>query len=187
AGADPLLRLHLPPVRRLLAWRGAPRHADERAGHPRVHPRTHRPGRGRPHAPAGQAPARRPADPARGVPAAATRHRDPAGPQRAAEAQKQPGAQGIATRPVSMPAMEWFDEQDEAYGESVLPSSVTARVSVEAGIAMPWHRYLGVHARGVSLEHYGASADANTLFKEYGFTPEAVIEAARESLAAAGA
>src|SRR5699024_4497699 len=54
-------------------------------------------------------------------------------------------------------------------------------------IAMPWHRYLGVHGRAVSLEHYGASADANTLFKEYGFTPEAVIEAARESLAAAGA
>ena len=107
--------------------------------------------------------------------------------QHAAEAQKQLEAQGIPTRLVSMPSMEWFDEQDEAYRESVLPSSVTARVSVEAGIAMPWHRYLGVHGRAVSLEHYGASADANTLFKEYGFTPEAVIEAARESLAAAGA
>ena len=85
-----------------------------------------------------------------------------------------------------MPSVEWFDEQSEEYKESVLPSSVTARVTVEAGIAMPWHRFLGVHGRAVSLEHYGASADAKTLFREYGFTPEAVVEAAEESLAAAG-
>src|SRR5690625_5882320 len=72
-----------------------------------------------------------------------------------------------------MPSMEWFDEQDEAYRESVLPASVTARVSVEAGIAMPWHRFLGAHGRAVSLEHYGASADAKTLFRDFGFTAEA--------------
>ena len=107
--------------------------------------------------------------------------------QHAAEAQNQLEAQGVPTRLVSMPSMEWFDEQDESYRESVLPSSVTARVSVEAGIAMPWHRFLGVHGRAVSLEHYGASADANTLFAEFGFTAEAVIEAARDSLAAARA
>ena len=107
--------------------------------------------------------------------------------QYAAEAQKQLEAAGTPTRLVSMPSVEWFDEQDEAYRESVLPSSVTARVSVEAGIAMPWHRFLGVHGRAVSLEHYGASADAKTLFREFGFTAEAVVEAAKESLAASGA
>ena len=80
-----------------------------------------------------------------------------------------------------------FDEQDEEYRESVLPAAVTARVSVEAGIAMPWHRFLGTHGRAVSLEHYGASADAKTLFREFGFTAEAVVEAARESLHVAGA
>ena len=107
--------------------------------------------------------------------------------QYAAEAQKRLEAAGTPTRLVSMPSVEWFDEQSEEYKESVLPSSVTARVTVEAGIAMPWHRFLGVHGRAVSLEHYGASADAKTLFREYGFTPEAVVEAAEESLAAAGA
>ena len=94
--------------------------------------------------------------------------------QYAAEAQKQLEAEGTPTRLVSMPSVEWFDEQDEAYRESVLPAGVTARVSVEAGIAMPWHRFLGTHGRAVSLEHYGASADAKTLFREFGFTAEAL-------------
>ena len=107
--------------------------------------------------------------------------------QYAAEAQKQLEAAGTPTRLVSMPSVEWFDEQDEEYRESVLPSSVAARVTVEAGIAMPWHRFLGTHGRAVSLEHYGASADAKTLFKEFGFTAEAVVEAAKASLASAGA
>ncbi|PMC75863.1 transketolase [Brachybacterium sp. UMB0905] len=105
--------------------------------------------------------------------------------QHAAAAQKTLEAEGIPTRLVSMPSMEWFEEQDEEYRESVLPAAVTARVSVEAGIAMPWHKLLGAHGRAVSLEHYGASADANTLFTEFGFTPEAVVAAAKESLAAA--
>ena len=107
--------------------------------------------------------------------------------QYAAEAQKQLEAAGTPTRLVSMPSVEWFDEQDEEYRESVLPSSVAARVTVEAGIAMPWHRFLGTHGRAVSLEHYGASADAKTLFKEFGVTAEAVVEAAKASLASAGA
>ncbi|MGP9710016.1 transketolase [Brachybacterium sp. AOP24-D1-21] len=107
--------------------------------------------------------------------------------QYAAEAQTQLEAAGIPARLVSMPSVEWFDEQDEEYKESVLPASVTARVSVEAGIAMPWYRFLGTHGRAVSLEHYGASADAGTLFKEFGFTAEAVVAAAKDSLAAAGA
>jgi transketolase len=107
--------------------------------------------------------------------------------QYAAEAQRLLEGEGVPTRLVSMPSMEWFDEQDEEYRESVLPSSVTARVSVEAGIAMPWHRFLGTHGRAVSLEHYGASAAAGTLFEKFGFTAEAVVAAAKDSLAAVGA
>ena len=94
-------------------------------------------------------------------------------------------AAGVATRVVSAPSLEWFAEQDEAYRESVLPSSVRARVSVEAGIALSWHKIVGDAGRSVSIEHYGASADAETLFREFGFTPEAVVAAAHESIAAA--
>ena len=94
-------------------------------------------------------------------------------------------AAGVATRVVSAPSLEWFAEQDEEYRESVLPSSVRARVSVEAGIALSWHKLVGDAGRSVSIEHYGASADAETLFREFGFTPEAVVAAAHESIAAA--
>lgn len=87
---------------------------------------------------------------------------------------------GIGTRVVSMPCMEWFLEQDQAYIESVLPSAVTARVSVEAAIAMPWHRFTGLHGRNVSLEHYGASADYQTLYEKFGITSAAVVAAAKE-------
>ena len=83
-----------------------------------------------------------------------------------------------------MPSVEWFEEQPRAYRESVLPPSVKARVAVEAGIGLTWYRYVGDSGRLVSLEHFGASADAETLFAEYGFTPENVVTAARESLAA---
>jgi transketolase len=93
-------------------------------------------------------------------------------------------ADGVPTRVVSMPCVEWFEEQDADYRESVLPASVRARVSVEAGVAQGWWKYLGTHGRPVSLEHFGASADAATLFREFGFTPESVVAAARESLAA---
>jgi transketolase len=92
-------------------------------------------------------------------------------------------ADGIATRVVSMPCLEWFDEQDAAYRESVLPSSVRARVSVEAGVAQGWWKYLGTDGRAVSLEHFGASADYQTLYREFGITADAVVAAARESLA----
>lgn len=91
---------------------------------------------------------------------------------------------GTATRVVSAPCLEWFDEQDETYRESVLPSSVRARVSVEAGIAMPWHKYTGSFGRNISIELYGASAPAAELFEKLGFTTAAVVEAAQESLAA---
>ncbi|MEW2806151.1 transketolase [Streptomyces massasporeus] len=92
---------------------------------------------------------------------------------------------GVPTRVVSMPSVEWFEEQPRSYRDSVLPPSVKARVAVEAGIGLTWHRFVGDAGRIVSLEHFGASADAKTLFAEYGFTPENVVSAARESLAAA--
>jgi transketolase len=105
----------------------------------------------------------------------------------AVEARQVLQADGIPARVVSVPCLEWFDAQDPGYRESVLPAAVKARVSVEAGIAQPWHRLLGDAGRAVSLEHYGASADYKTLFREFGLTTEAVTEAARESIAAAGA
>ena len=95
-------------------------------------------------------------------------------------------ADGIGTRVVSVPCLDWFEVQDAAYIESVLPAAVTARVSIEAGVAQPWWRWLGSAGKPVSLEHYGASADAATLFREFGFTPEAAVAAAKASLAAAG-
>ncbi|MFF9847265.1 transketolase [Streptomyces litmocidini] len=103
----------------------------------------------------------------------------------AVEAREQLQAAGVPTRVVSMPSVEWFEEQDQAYKDSVLPPSVKARVAVEAGIGLTWHKYVGDAGRIVSLEHFGASADAKVLFREFGFTPEAIVAAARESLAAA--
>jgi transketolase len=103
--------------------------------------------------------------------------------QMAVEARNVLEADGVPTRVVSMPCVEWFDQQDEAYRESVLPAAVTARVSVEAGIAMPWHKYTGTAGENISIEHFGASADYQTLFKEFGFTTENVVAAARRSLA----
>jgi transketolase len=103
--------------------------------------------------------------------------------QIAVEAREQLEADGVPTRVVSMPCVEWFDAQDEAYRESVLPATVKARVSVEAGIAMPWHRFTGDAGENVSIEHFGASADYKTLFREFGFTTENVVAAARRSLA----
>ncbi|MYY06336.1 transketolase [Streptomyces sp. ATexAB-D23] len=101
------------------------------------------------------------------------------------EAREELQAAGIPTRVVSMPCVEWFEEQDQGYKDSVLPPSVRARVAVEAGIGLTWYRYVGDAGRIVSLEHYGASADAKVLFREFGFTGAHVAAAARESLAAA--
>jgi transketolase len=96
-------------------------------------------------------------------------------------------AEGIATRVVSMPCVEWFNKQDEAYRESVLPSDVKARVSVEAGLAQGWREFVGDAGRSISLEHFGASADYKRLFTEFGITAEAVAAAAKDSLAAVNA
>ncbi|MDO8149718.1 transketolase [Isoptericola sp. b515] len=101
--------------------------------------------------------------------------------QLAVEAREQLAADGIAARVVSMPSLEWFDRQDAEYRESVLPSAVRARVSVEAGIALSWRGIVGDAGRSVSLEHYGASADYQTLYREFGITADAVATAARES------
>ncbi|MET7846833.1 transketolase [Streptomyces avermitilis] len=103
----------------------------------------------------------------------------------AVEAREQLQAAGVPTRVVSMPSVEWFEEQDQGYRDSVLPPSVRARVAVEAGIGLTWHRFVGDAGRIVSLEHFGASADGKVLFREFGFTPENVADAARESIAAA--
>lgn len=100
--------------------------------------------------------------------------------QLAVEAAQTLEAEGIGTRVVSMPVVEWFLEQDEDYRESVLPSSVTARVSVEAGIAMPWYQFIGLGGRAISLEHYGASADYKTLYEKFGITPDAIVAAAKD-------
>ncbi|MGW5695850.1 transketolase [Streptomyces asiaticus] len=106
--------------------------------------------------------------------------------QLAVEAREQLQAAGIPTRVVSMPSVEWFEEQDRGYRETVLPPSVKARVAVEAGIGLTWYRFVGEAGRIVSLEHFGASADYKVLFREFGLTAEAVVTAARESLDAAG-
>ncbi|OLZ65899.1 transketolase [Streptomyces sp. IMTB 2501] len=103
----------------------------------------------------------------------------------AVEAREQLQAEGVPTRVVSMPSVEWFEEQDQGYRDSVLPPSVKARVAVEAGIGLTWHRYVGDAGRIVSLEHFGASADGKVLFREFGFTAENVAAKARESIAAA--
>jgi transketolase len=88
---------------------------------------------------------------------------------------------GVKTRVVSMPCVEWFEEQSESYRNSVLPQSVSARVSVEAGLALGWAKYVS-QGDSVSIEHYGASADYKTLFTKFGITTEAVVKKAREVL-----
>jgi len=101
----------------------------------------------------------------------------------ALEAQQQLEADGVPTRVVSAPCLEWFDEQDATYRESVLPVSVLTKISIEAGIAQGWWKYVGSAGRCISIEHFGASADAGKLYSEFGITTQAVVDAARESLA----
>ncbi|MEJ5944782.1 transketolase [Pseudokineococcus basanitobsidens] len=105
--------------------------------------------------------------------------------QLALGAREQLAAEGVRARVVSMPCREWFDAQDDDYRASVLPPSVRARVSVEAAVAQGWRDVVGDAGRTVSLEHFGASADYETLFREFGITVDAVADAARESVAAA--
>ncbi len=103
--------------------------------------------------------------------------------QLAVEAKKLLADKDIKARVVSMPCLEWFESQPKEYRDAVLPPSVSARVAVEAGIAQCWHKVVGDTGEIISIEHYGASADAKTLFREFGFTPEAVVAAAERSVA----
>ena len=100
--------------------------------------------------------------------------------QLAVEAQKLLADKDIIARVVSMPCVEWFESQPYEYRDSVLPPAVSARVAVEAGVAQCWHKLVGDTGKIVSIEHYGESADAKTLFREFGFTPEAVAAAAEQ-------
>jgi transketolase len=93
---------------------------------------------------------------------------------------------GVQARVVSMPCFEWFHAQDQAYRDEVFPPSIKARVSIEAAVAQGWREVVGDNGRMISLEHYGASADAATLYREFGFTAEAVAQAARDSIATIG-
>jgi len=94
--------------------------------------------------------------------------------------------EGINLRVVSAPCLEWFNQQSSEYRESVLPRSIAARVSVEAGVGMGWREYVGSSGEILSLEHFGASASGPELFKEYGFTPENILALMKKSLTATG-
>jgi len=91
-------------------------------------------------------------------------------------------AQGIAVRVVSAPCLEWFSEQDQSYKDEVLPASIKLKVSIEVGIAQGWHQLIGDGGITISLEHYGASADAKRLFKEFGFSVEAIVSKVKAAL-----
>jgi transketolase len=105
--------------------------------------------------------------------------------QYAIAAQERLAADGISARVVSMPCREWFDEQDQSYRDSVIPPTVKARVSVEAGVSQGWRDLVGDAGRIISINHYGASAAGAKLFEEFGFSAETVLAAAKESLEAA--
>jgi transketolase len=102
--------------------------------------------------------------------------------QLAVQAREILAAKGVRARVVSMPCREWFDAQEASYQETVLPPTVKARVSVEAGIAQGWREIVGDHGRIVSLEHYGASAEFDRIYREFGITAEAVAAAAEDSI-----
>lgn len=103
--------------------------------------------------------------------------------QLALAAREELAKEGVGARVVSMPCLEWFAEQDEDYREEVLPSSVTARVSVEAGSTLGWAKYLGAAGEAIGLDHFGASASGDVLYEKFGITAAAVADAARTSIA----
>jgi len=100
----------------------------------------------------------------------------------AMEAREKLAAEGIAARVVSMPCWEVFSEQDAGWREAVLPSNVTARVSIEAGVTLGWERWIGMNGRAIGVDRFGSSAPGNQVFEAYGFTVERVVEAARVQL-----
>jgi transketolase len=100
----------------------------------------------------------------------------------ALSAREQLEAAGTSTRVVSMPCVEWFRAQPRSYQDEVLPPAVRARVSVEAGVSLGWREFVGDAGEIVSINHFGASAEGDILFREFGFTPEHVVAAARSAL-----
>ena len=102
--------------------------------------------------------------------------------QLAVEAQRLLATKDITAAVVSMPCVEWFESQSQEYRDSVLPPEVPARVAVEAGIAQSWYKFVGDTGEIISIERYGESADDKTLFREFGFTPEAVVAAAARAI-----
>lgn len=100
----------------------------------------------------------------------------------AVEAYEKLAAEGVAARVVSMPSWELFEEQPQSYRDEVLPPSVTARVAVEAASPIGWHRYVGLTGEVVCMNGFGASAPASALMKKFGFTVDAVLDAARRQL-----
>ena len=103
--------------------------------------------------------------------------------QWAVSAAKTLAGEGIKARVVSVPCVEWFEEQDAEYKEAVLPAAVKARVSVEAGVAMPWYKYLGSYGKPVSIEQFGLQGDGAQNMIDLGITAEHVVEAAKASIA----
>jgi len=100
----------------------------------------------------------------------------------AVEAHERLTAAGVKSRVVSMPCCELFDEQDEAYQQSVLPNNVAARIAVEAGVEQGWRKYLGLRGKFIGMSSFGASAPADELFSKFGITPKAIVSAAQELL-----
>ncbi|MCE1190435.1 MAG: transketolase, partial [Ignavibacteria bacterium] len=91
-------------------------------------------------------------------------------------------SEGVGVQVVSFPSWEIFEKQTKEYKESVLPVSVTARVAVETGVKMGWAEYVGCKGAIISLDHFGASAPDNVLYKEFGFTVENIVAAAKKAL-----
>jgi len=102
--------------------------------------------------------------------------------QFAVEARAELEAKGISTRVVSAPCLEWFEAQSEEYRASVLPPEVKARVSIEAGLSTGWRQYVGDAGIAIGIDHFGASADYQTLYSEFGITTAAVVSAAQKVL-----
>ena len=101
----------------------------------------------------------------------------------ALQAREQLAAEGISARVVSMPCVEWFTDQDQSYRSEVLPGTIRARVSVEAGITPPWRLFVGDAGASIGVDHFGASAAYQKIYQEFGITAERVAAAARDSLA----
>jgi transketolase len=102
--------------------------------------------------------------------------------QLAVEAEKQLAEKGLHARIISVPCMELFEKQSDTYKTALIPKHVTARVAIEAGIDMGWHKYLGSHGKFVGMSSYGASAPGATCFEKFGFTAENVVANVMDAL-----